>query len=161
MFSTGLVIESGITDYCLPLRVSSRSSAGLNNEAERLREQTRADQRPTDRLDKRETAHNLEDQAVGLLPAEKGGVTLITKRTKHQNRPAANRHEVTFAGNKSGPKVYRGIVNYTAKQNYRADLRQEAVARASAIRESGRPKKETPEKKLRGAKGKAAEAESS
>ncbi|KAL8802173.1 MAG: hypothetical protein Q9182_003962 [Xanthomendoza sp. 2 TL-2023] len=109
--------------------------------------------------------YNLTNQhsrkAVGLLPAANGGITLITKKTKHQNRPAANRHEVTFAGNKSGPKVYKGIVNYTAKQNYRADLRREAVARASAIRESGRPKKETPEKKVRGAKGKAVEVESS
>lgn len=52
-------------------------------------------------------------------------------------------------------RIYRGIVNYTAKQNYRADLRQEAVARASAIRQSNRAKKETPEKKLRGAKAKA------
>lgn len=33
-----------------------------------------------------------------------GGITLFTKRTKHQNRPAANKHEVTWAGNKSGPK---------------------------------------------------------
>ncbi|KAI4276718.1 MAG: hypothetical protein LQ337_002293 [Flavoplaca oasis] len=78
---------------------------------------------------------------------------MITKKTKHQNRPAANRHEVTFAGNKSGPK---GIVNYTAKQNYRADLRREVVARASAIRESSKPKEETPEKKMRGAKARNA-----
>jgi large subunit ribosomal protein L28e len=48
-------------------------------------------------------------------------------------------------------------VNYTAKQGYRADLRQEAVARASAIRESQRPKKENPEPKLRGSKAKKAE----
>ncbi|KAL8966862.1 MAG: hypothetical protein Q9197_005747 [Variospora fuerteventurae] len=52
--------------------------------------------------------------------------------------------------------IYKGIVNYTAKQNYRADLRQEAVARASAIRQSNRAKKATPGKKLRGAKAKAA-----
>ncbi|KAL8914122.1 MAG: hypothetical protein Q9171_001238 [Xanthocarpia ochracea] len=109
----------------------------------------------------RKYAGFVNSKAVGLLPAEKGGVTLITKRTKHQNRPAANRHEVTFAGNKSGPKVYKGIVNYTAKQNYRADLRQEAVARASAIRESGRSKKDVPEKKVRGAKAKAAKKEDS
>ncbi|KAL8674616.1 MAG: hypothetical protein Q9168_000991 [Polycauliona sp. 1 TL-2023] len=81
---------------------------------------------------------------------------MITKKTKHQNRPAANRHEVAFAGNKSGPKVYKGIVNHTAKQNYRADLRQEAVARASAIKESSRPKKEAPQKKVRGAKARKA-----
>ncbi|KAI4259873.1 MAG: hypothetical protein L6R42_004329 [Xanthoria sp. 1 TBL-2021] len=104
----------------------------------------------------RKYAGFVNSKAVGVLPAEKGGVTLITKKTKHQNRPAANRNEVTFAGNKSGPKVYKGIVNYTAKQNYRADLRQEAVARASAIREFSRPKKDTPERKVRGAKAKKA-----
>lgn len=53
------------------------------------------------------------------------------------------------------PRIYKGVVNYTAKQGYRADLRQEAVARASAIRKSQQAKKETPEKKLRGAKAKA------
>jgi len=58
-------------------------------------------------------------------------------------------------------RIYKGVVNYTAKQGYRADLRQEAVARASAVRQSQRPQKETPEKKPRGAKAKkAAEAES-
>lgn len=53
-------------------------------------------------------------------------------------------------------RIYRGIVNYTAKQNYRADLRREAVARASAIRQSNQEKKEVPEKKPRGRKAKAA-----
>ena len=53
-------------------------------------------------------------------------------------------------------RIYKGIVNYTAKQGYRADLRQEAVARASAVRQSQRAKKETPEKKLRGATARAA-----
>ncbi|KAL8972852.1 MAG: hypothetical protein Q9183_000327 [Haloplaca sp. 2 TL-2023] len=98
----------------------------------------------------------VNSKAVGIHPAAKGGVAMITKRSKHQNRPAANKLEVTWPGNKSGPKIYKGIVNYTAKQKYRADLRQEAVARASAIRQSHRPKKETPEKKVRGAKAKAA-----
>ena len=59
-------------------------------------------------------------------------------------------------------RVYKGIANYTAKQGYRADLRAEAVARASAIRQSQQPKKDVPEKKARGAKAKkAAEKESS
>ncbi|MCJ1227737.1 hypothetical protein MMC12_004395 [Toensbergia leucococca] len=98
----------------------------------------------------------LNEKAVGIHPAEKGGVTLTTKKTKHHNRPAANKNEVTWGANKSGPKIYKGIVNYTAKQHYRADLRQEAVARASAIRKSQLPKKDRPEKKLRGSKAKAA-----
>lgn len=59
-------------------------------------------------------------------------------------------------------RVYKGIVNYTAKQGYRPDLRAEAVARASAIRQSQQAKKDVPEKKPRGAKArKAAEKESS
>ncbi|KAI4200655.1 MAG: hypothetical protein LQ350_003796 [Teloschistes chrysophthalmus] len=105
-------------------------------------------------------------KAVGIQPAEKGGVTLITKKKKHQNRPSANKLAVTWPSSKAGPKlvvipvgskeVYKGIVNYTAKQNYRADLRQEAVARASAIRQAAREKKDKPEKKARGAKAKAA-----
>ena len=52
--------------------------------------------------------------------------------------------------------IYKSVASSTAKEGYRADLRQEAVARASAIRKSQQPKKETPEKKLRGAKAKAA-----
>lgn len=56
-----------------------------------------------------------------------------------------------------GTRIYKAIVNYTAKQGYRADLRQEAVARASAVRLSQQPKKDIPEKKPRGVKVKAAE----
>lgn len=58
-------------------------------------------------------------------------------------------------------RVYKGIVNYTAKQGYRADLRQEAVARASSIRQSHKPKKEDREVKLRGSKAKKAEEKAS
>lgn len=56
------------------------------------------------------------------------------------------------------PRTYKGIVSHTAKSGYRADLRAEAVARASAIRQSQRPVKEEPEAKLRGAKAKKAAA---
>ncbi len=63
---------------------------------------------------------------------------------------------------KRGYRTYKGIVNYTAKSGYRSDLRAEAVARASAIRQSQRSKKDIPEKKLRGGKAKkATEKESS
>lgn len=85
-------------------------------------------------------------------------------------------NEVLWSSNKSGPKsvfhldlllsfvdlislshrIYKGIVNHTAKQGYRADLRQEAVARASTIRQSQQPKKDAPEKKVRGARAKNA-----
>ncbi len=44
------------------------------------------------------------------------------------------------------------------KKSYRSDLNKDAVARASAIKDSQRVKKETPEKKLRGSKAKKTEA---
>ena len=56
-------------------------------------------------------------------------------------------------------RTYKGIVSNTAKSGYRSDLRAEAVSRASAIRLSQTPKKDAPEKKLRGTKAKKAAAE--
>ena len=49
-------------------------------------------------------------------------------------------------------RIYKGIVNQTAKNGYRPDLRQAAVGRASAIKQSQRTKKEDPKSKTRGAK---------
>ena len=55
-------------------------------------------------------------------------------------------------------RTFKNIANQTARNGYRGDLRGAAVSRASAIRRSQRPVKETPEKKLRGnAAKKAAE----
>lgn len=55
-------------------------------------------------------------------------------------------------------RTYSAIVNSTVKRNYRADLRQDAVARASAIRKSQKPVKADKPSKLRGVKAtKAAE----
>ena len=48
-------------------------------------------------------------QAVGVQPDAKGGVTLTTKKTKHLNRPAANKNEVTWGGQTSGPKSVTGL----------------------------------------------------
>ena len=56
-------------------------------------------------------------------------------------------------------RTYKAIVSVTAKSGYRADLRASAVARASAIRQSQVPKKDSPGKKLRGAKARKAAAE--
>jgi large subunit ribosomal protein L28e len=56
-------------------------------------------------------------------------------------------------------RIHVGIANNVAKNGYRADLRQAAVARASAIRKSQKPVKDSPEKKLRGSKAKKAAAE--
>jgi hypothetical protein len=57
-------------------------------------------------------------------------------------------------------RTYRSVVNSTAKRDYRPDLRQVAVARASAIHNSQREKKDTPPAKPRGAKAKATAASS-
>lgn len=56
-------------------------------------------------------------------------------------------------------RTYKAIASSTAKSGYRADLRSDAVARASAIRLSQRPKKDQPESKLRGAKARKAAEE--
>jgi large subunit ribosomal protein L28e len=56
-------------------------------------------------------------------------------------------------------RIHVAIANNVAKNGYRGDLRAAAVARASAIRKSQKPVKESPEKKLRGAKAKKAAGE--
>jgi large subunit ribosomal protein L28e len=53
-------------------------------------------------------------------------------------------------------RIYKGVASKTAKNGYRADLREEAVARVSAIRRSQKAKKDAPAPKVRGAKARAA-----
>jgi large subunit ribosomal protein L28e len=56
-------------------------------------------------------------------------------------------------------RTYSAIIGSTAQRDYRTDLRKEAVARASAIRKSQKPVKESKPTKARGAKArKEAEA---
>ncbi|KAG0648250.1 60S ribosomal [Hyphodiscus hymeniophilus] len=106
----------------------------------------------------RKQAGFVNDKAIGVSPAkgDKGGVVLTTKKTKHVQRPGSNYHTTTFGSNKSTRSTYKSIVNITAKSGYRSDLRSSAVARASAIRQSQRPKKDLPERKTRGTKAKKA-----
>jgi large subunit ribosomal protein L28e len=54
-------------------------------------------------------------------------------------------------------RTYSSIIKATADRDYRTDLRQEAVARASAIRKSQRPVKESKPSKVRGAKARKTE----
>jgi large subunit ribosomal protein L28e len=56
-------------------------------------------------------------------------------------------------------RTYSAIVNSTTKRNYRPDLRQDVVAKASAIRRSQKPVKESKPTKTRGAKAQAATKE--
>lgn len=49
-------------------------------------------------------------------------------------------------------RLYKSVAESTAKEGYRADLRREAVARASALKKANRPVKEGLVPKLRGKK---------
>lgn len=55
-------------------------------------------------------------------------------------------------------RIYKAIADSVGKNNYRSDLNQAAVARASHILDSQRPKKDAPEKKPRGLKGRKEQA---
>jgi large subunit ribosomal protein L28e len=58
-------------------------------------------------------------------------------------------------------RTFASIVNSTTKRSYRPDLRKDAVARASAVRQSQRPvKADNKPTKTRGAKATKAAAES-
>lgn len=57
-------------------------------------------------------------------------------------------------------RTYKNVANYVARGGYRPDLRQAAIARASAVFKSQRPVKADPEKKLRGNAAKKAAASS-
>jgi len=48
----------------------------------------------------------MQGQAIGVIPAtgDKGGVTLLTKKTKHPQRPGQSINKITFGGNKSTRK---------------------------------------------------------
>ncbi|KAK5121943.1 hypothetical protein LTR85_004515 [Meristemomyces frigidus] len=110
----------------------------------------------------RKYAGFLNEQAIGIQP-DSNTVKLITKVKGRANKPAAMYHESSFSASTPSRKLYKAVVNSTAKKGYRSDLRAEAVARASAVKLSQREKKEkSRQTKLRGSKAKKAkEAESS
>ncbi|PYH98921.1 ribosomal protein L28e [Aspergillus ellipticus CBS 707.79] len=99
-------------------------------------------------------------KAVGVQPTENGGVVVITKKSSNPQQPAKNVVSVTYGPNASTRKIYKGVADKTAKNGYRADIRESAVARVSAIRRSQKPAKETPPQKLRGAQAKKAAGKS-
>ncbi|KAK5627731.1 hypothetical protein RRF57_003446 [Xylaria bambusicola] len=98
----------------------------------------------------------VNDKAIGVVPGEKNAVKVLSKKTSAANKPASAITETTYSGGKSARKTYVAVAQQAAKSNYRADLRQAAVARASAIRHSYKEPKPTPEPKPRGAKAKKA-----
>jgi large subunit ribosomal protein L28e len=101
-------------------------------------------------------------QAIGIAPGSNGGVTLLTKKAGKGNKPGSGTQSSTFGTGSSSRSNYSKIVNSTASKGYRADLRSNAVKRASAVSKSQKPAKKDHPVKLRGAKAKkAAAAESS
>ncbi|EFR03304.1 ribosomal protein L28e [Nannizzia gypsea CBS 118893] len=107
----------------------------------------------------RKYAGFVNSKAVGIQAGENGGVTVTSKRPETSNKPGSNTYTATHGSGTSNRKVYKAVANRAVGGGYRADLRPEAVRRASAIRQSQRPKKDSPEKKLRGAKARKAAAE--
>ncbi|PYI10892.1 ribosomal protein L28e [Aspergillus sclerotiicarbonarius CBS 121057] len=99
-------------------------------------------------------------KAVGVQATENGGVVVITKKPSNPQQPAKNVVSVTYGSSASTRKIYKGVADKTAKNGYRADVREDAVARVSAIRRSQKPKKETPPQKPRGAQARKAEEKS-
>jgi len=55
-------------------------------------------------------------------------------------------------------RVYKSVADSVGKKSYRSDLNKDAVARASAIKDSQRVKKDSPAKKARGAKASKTDA---
>ncbi|KAL0637209.1 hypothetical protein Q9L58_003859 [Maublancomyces gigas] len=83
---------------------------------------------PLNLVNKHSRKHSglVNEKAVGVLPNEAGGVTVITKKSheKYGTKPASLYNTVTFSKNKSQRKTYYAVVNTVAKKHYRADLRQ-------------------------------------
>ncbi|KAI8966866.1 ribosomal protein L28e [Daldinia sp. FL1419] len=106
----------------------------------------------------RKHAGFVNPKAIGIQAAEKNGVKVISKKVSAAQQPAKSTTEITHNGGQATRKLYKIVANQTAKSGYRPDLREAAVSRVSAIRQSQREPKPTPEKKPRGAKAKKAAA---
>ncbi|KAK7965080.1 ribosomal protein l28e protein [Apiospora sp. TS-2023a] len=111
-------------------------------------------------LHTRKYAGFVNEKALGVAPAENGGVKILSKRTSASQKPGSNIASTTYHGGKSARNTYKAVANQTAKNSYRPDLREVAVQRVSAIRRSQRPVKPEPQQKLRGNKAKKAAAAS-
>ncbi|CAJ2509898.1 Uu.00g057980.m01.CDS01 [Anthostomella pinea] len=107
----------------------------------------------------RKYAGFVNDKAIGVVAAEKGGVKVISKKESAAQKPGKTTVESSYHGGKSARKTYKAVANRAAKSGYRPDLREAAVARVSAIRKSQLEPKPTPEKKPRGKKAKKATSE--
>ncbi|KAM0513523.1 hypothetical protein ACHAPE_007785 [Trichoderma viride] len=95
-------------------------------------------------------------KALGITAGEKGGVVVVSKKAAAAHQPAKSSATTTIGGGKSTRKTYKAVATQVAKSGYRADLREAAVERASAIRKSQLPVKADHEPKLRGKKAQKA-----
>lgn len=96
-------------------------------------------------------------QAIGIQADSPNTIGLTTKLGNRWNKPASSFQRTSFGANTPSRKVYKSVVNSTAKKGYRADLREEAVARASAVKASQQDKKDSKRvSKPRGAKARKA-----
>ncbi|KAF2638919.1 ribosomal protein L28e [Massarina eburnea CBS 473.64] len=98
------------------------------------------------------------DKAISVQPGQDGGIVVLTKKADKANKPASHIQVSSVPAKRSARKTYAGVINQTAGRNYRSDLRTDAVARASSIRKSQKPVKESPPKKARGKKAQKSEA---
>ncbi|KAI0155839.1 ribosomal L28e family protein [Pestalotiopsis sp. NC0098] len=106
----------------------------------------------------RKHAGFVNEKAISVAHNEKGGVQVHTKKAGSAQKPASGTHSTTYHGGKSARSSYKAVANQAAKSGYRADLREAAVQRVSAVRRSQREPKPTPESKPRGNKAKKAAA---
>ncbi|KAJ4424721.1 hypothetical protein N0V82_000649 [Gnomoniopsis sp. IMI 355080] len=104
----------------------------------------------------RKHAGFVNDKAAGIYTDSEKGLVYHSKKAKSVHQPIKAHHKVQFGGHSR--KTYKNIANYVARGGYRPDLRQAAIARASAVFKSQRPVKPEPEKKLRGNAAKKAAA---
>ncbi|KIW27034.1 uncharacterized protein PV07_06815 [Cladophialophora immunda] len=100
----------------------------------------------------------VNDKAVSIQPNEKGGVSLVTKKSGSSHKPSSHYNTHAYGKTTSNRKIYKNVADAVGKRSYRGDLNRDAVARASALKDSQRTKKDTPEKKPRGLKGRKTEA---
>ncbi|AXA51383.1 large subunit ribosomal protein L28e [Malassezia restricta] len=74
----------------------------------------------------------VNDKSVGIVPAENRGVIVTTRKQKTSPRAIRGaRASTTIKG--GSRRVAGAVANVAAKHGYRADLRKDAVARATAI----------------------------
>ncbi|KAK5108296.1 hypothetical protein LTR62_008611 [Meristemomyces frigidus] len=102
----------------------------------------------------RKYAGFVNPKAIGIQ-ADDNTVAMTTKNASKTHQPARQHHVSSFSSNTGSRKLYRNVVNSTAKKGYRSDLRAEAVARASAIKYAQREKKERAPSKPRGVKARS------